>query len=191
MLTDGEGVTTLAAFHGCPLRCKYCLNPQSLDDKSKVKYFSPQELYDKVKIDELYFLATGGGITFGGGEPLLYPDFINEFRSICGIDWNIMVETSLNVPWDNVEKSACSIDNYFIDCKDVNGEIYRSYTGQDNRRMLDNLKKLIEIKGGDKIIVRVPLIKGYNNEDNRLQSKIFLKELGIPESNIDLFTYKT
>jgi pyruvate formate lyase activating enzyme len=102
-----------------------------------------------------------------------------------------MVETSLNVPWNNVEKSACSIDNYFIDCKDVNGEIYRSYTGQDNRRMLDNLKKLIEIKGGDKIIVRVPLIKGYNNEDNRLQSKIFLKELGIPESNIDLFTYKT
>ena len=28
---DGEGVTTLVAFHGCPLRCKYCLNPQCLD----------------------------------------------------------------------------------------------------------------------------------------------------------------
>ena len=84
MLTDGEGVTTLAAFHVCPLRCKYCLTPQSLDDNSKVKYFSPCELYDEVKIDELYFLATGGGITFGGGEPLLHPVFINEFRNIFG-----------------------------------------------------------------------------------------------------------
>ena len=27
--TDGNGVTTLVGFHGCPLNCKYCLNPQT------------------------------------------------------------------------------------------------------------------------------------------------------------------
>lgn len=28
--TDGNGVTTLVAFHGCNLRCKYCLNSEAL-----------------------------------------------------------------------------------------------------------------------------------------------------------------
>ena len=60
--TDGDGVTTLVAFHGCPLRCRYCLNPQSLGDGSRLREYSPQSLYDEVRIDELYFLATNGGI---------------------------------------------------------------------------------------------------------------------------------
>ena len=50
--TDGEGVTTLVAFHGCPLDCKYCLNPQC---KSYIReYLNPKQLYDKVKIDDIY-----------------------------------------------------------------------------------------------------------------------------------------
>lgn len=60
LTTDGDGVITLVAFHSCPLRCRYCLNPQSLGDKSRFKENSPQSLYDEVRIDELYFLATNG-----------------------------------------------------------------------------------------------------------------------------------
>ena len=71
LTTDGEGVTTLAAFWGCPLRCQYCLNPHSLREGTKCEELTPSQLYDKVKIDNLYFLATNGGVTFGGGEPLL------------------------------------------------------------------------------------------------------------------------
>lgn len=74
MATDGNGVTTLAAFHGCRLGCSYCLNPQCRADDSPCLWHSPETLYEEVRADELYFLATGGGITFGGGEPLLYPD---------------------------------------------------------------------------------------------------------------------
>ena len=68
---DGPGVTTLVAFHGCTLSCKYCLNPKSIDPKVKGKRYTPSQLYDEIKKDNLYFLATGGGVTFGGGEPLL------------------------------------------------------------------------------------------------------------------------
>ena len=96
--TDGEGVTTLAAFWGCPLRCKYCLNPQSLREETKCTEYTPEELYERVKIDDLYFVATRGGVTFGGGEPLLQTDFIESFRSLCGDRWRIYAETSLNVP---------------------------------------------------------------------------------------------
>ena len=68
---DGEGVTTLVAFHGCPLRCQYCLNPKALSPNGVWKRYTPEELYNHVKQDELYFCATGGGVTFGGGEPLI------------------------------------------------------------------------------------------------------------------------
>ena len=72
LTTDGEGVTTLVAFHGCPLHCKYCLNPQCLSPDGVLRTITPSELYSEVEIDDLYFVATGGGICFGGGEPLLH-----------------------------------------------------------------------------------------------------------------------
>lgn len=78
--TDGDGVTTLVAFHGCPLRCRYCLNPQSLSDGERFRFYTPEELYAETRIDELYFIATNGGVTFGGGEPSLHTHFISEFR---------------------------------------------------------------------------------------------------------------
>ena len=45
---DGEGVTTLAAFHGCPLRCRYCLNPSCLDTDARVRKFTPESLYQQL-----------------------------------------------------------------------------------------------------------------------------------------------
>lgn len=56
--TDGDGVTTLVAFHGCPLHCSYCLNPQSLDDECRFRKDSLEELYAETIIDNLYFITT-------------------------------------------------------------------------------------------------------------------------------------
>lgn len=123
MATDGNGVTTLAAFHGCRLGCRYCLNPQCRVEDMQCLWHSPETLYEKIRADELYFLATGGGITFGGGEPLLYPDFIVRFREICGPQWKINVETSLNVAAANVEAIADVVDAWFIDVKDIDADL--------------------------------------------------------------------
>lgn len=79
---DGEGVTTLVAFHGCPLRCQYCLNPKDLSSNGVWKRYTPEELYNHVKQDDLYFRATGGGVTFGGGEPLMSCKEILHFQLI-------------------------------------------------------------------------------------------------------------
>lgn len=83
---DGEGVTTLVAFHGCPLRCKYCLNPQCLDADGVWQEVDTELLMANVEMDNLYFLAIGGGICFGGGEPLLWSSFIKEFCELCQRD---------------------------------------------------------------------------------------------------------
>ena len=188
MQTDGKGVTTLVCFHGCPLRCKWCINAFSFAPETKRTLMTPEALYEQVRIDNLYFLATGGGITFGGGEPLLYADFLREFRHICGEHWQLCAETSLNVPWENVETAINCIDHFYIDCKDCNPDIYRRYTGQDNARMLENLQKLLTTVGPERITVRVPLIPEFNTEENRKQSVELLKQIGITQ--FDLFTYR-
>ena len=189
MQLDGPGVTTLVCFHGCPLRCRYCLNPFSFAPETKRTNMSPRQLFDLVRLDELYFLSTGGGVTFGGGEPLLYPDFIQEFRTICGKELHLCAETSLNVPWDYVRQAAACLDRFYVDCKDTAPEIYRSYTGQDNDRMLENLKGLLELVGPERITVRVPLIPDFNTAEDRQRSLALLTKMGI--ENFDCFTYRT
>lgn len=186
--TDGVGVTTLVCFHGCPLRCKYCINPFSFAPDTRRADMTAEQLYQKVKVDELYFLATGGGITFGGGEPLLYPEFLHEFREQCGEAWHLCAETSLNVPWENVRLAAMCIDVFYVDIKDTNPDIYRRYTGQENTRVIDNLKKLVDMIGSERIIVRLPLIPAFNTEEDRQHSRELLTAMGLTQ--FDLFTYK-
>ena len=185
---DGSGVTTLVAFHGCPLNCKYCLNPQALSPEGVWKRFTPEELYRAVSKDDLYFRATGGGITFGGGEPLLSYTEILHFRSIClknGKKWKINIETSLNVPKVFVELMKDVIDHWIIDIKDLNPIIYKKYTGKDNDLVISNLQYLIS--NDAKITIRVPLIPGFNAESDVKKSIFSLQHMGITE--IDRFTY--
>ena len=184
---DGIGVTTLAAFHGCPLRCRYCLNPACFGPTDRLYRYTPETLLEKVRIDNLYFLATGGGICFGGGEPLLRMDFISRFRGLCGTAWRLTAETSLNVPRAAVEKAAAVIDDFIVDIKDCNPDIYKAYTGRSNRRVMFNLRWLIAAKGAEHIIVRVPLIADYNTVADRDRTVATLKGMGI--TRIDRFEY--
>lgn len=188
--TDGEGVTTLVAFHGCPLRCKYCINRQALSADGVWKSMSPQEIFDEVKKDDIYFEATGGGVTFGGGEPLLACQAILHFRKLCvryGKNWKINIETSLNVPHRFVKTMANIVDHWIVDIKDMNPTIYKAYTGKDNALLLDNLKYLVDNR--KKITARVPLISGYNSVDDVEASVRRLTEMGIVD--IDRFEYIT
>ena len=188
MKIDGPGVTTLVCFHGCPLRCHWCINPFSFAPDTKRNYMTAQQLYEQVRLDELYFLSTGGGVTFGGGEPLLYPGFLQDFRQVCGKQWHLCAETSLSVPWENVEQAAGCIDHFYVDCKDTNPAIYRRYTGRDNALMLSNLEKLLARVGPERITVRVPLIPDFNTETDQQHSRAVLEALGIRD--FDLFTYR-
>lgn len=189
MQVDGPGITTLVCFHGCPLRCHWCLNPFSFAPQTRRTDMTAQALYDKVKLDELYFLSTGGGVTFGGGEPLLYAHFLREFRQICGPAWHLCAETSLSVPWEHVQVAAGCIDHFYVDCKDSDPGIYRRYTGRDNALMLENLRKLAALVGPERITVRLPLIPEFNTEEDRARSWALLEGMGI--THLDLFTYKT
>ena len=98
--------TTLVAFHGCPLSCRFCLNSQCLRPDGVWQRLTAEEILQQTVVDDLYFQATGGGICFGGGEPLLRSDVIADFCRRCPPEWNIYLETSLNVPLSRL-RSTC------------------------------------------------------------------------------------
>lgn len=184
---DGDGVTTLVAFHGCPLRCRYCLNPQCLSANGISRFTTPSKLIDELMIDNLYFLATGGGVTFGGGEPLLYSSFIREFAEHRPAEWNITIETSLNMPLPSLASIAPYVKQYIIDIKDMNRTTYKAYTSKDNINVIGNLQWLAEHGKADACLIRLPVIRGYNTSDNQHDSETTLRNIGF--SNFDKFEY--
>lgn len=185
--TDGRGITALVAFHGCPLRCKYCLNPQCLEPDAKVKLMTPEEVLAEIRKDELYYIATKGGVTFGGGEPLLNSQFIKSVLDLGAKEWHVTIETSLNVPRENIEPLLPYVDEYIVDVKDMDDDIYRRYTGKSNELVKSNLKWLVKNGFAEKILCRVPLIPDFNVSQNQLESLKELKELGLEQH--DLFKY--
>ena len=188
LATDGKGVTTLVAFHSCPLRCKYCLNPQCLDPEKVWRTITTGELLNELLLDNLYFLATGGGVTFGGGEPLLRSEFIEQFCRMKVPEWKVNIETSLNVDRKHLERVLPHINEFFIDIKDTNPAIYKQYTSRDNAQVLDNLRWLMSHDGmAEKVIVRLPHIPNHNTQADIDRSRVLLEDMGV--KNFDEFDY--
>lgn len=187
MEVDGEGVTTLVTSYGCPLKCAWCINEQAKICREEIKRITVEELYDRVKAHNLYYLATGGGLTFGGGEPLLQCDFLECFFQTYQTGWKYNLETSLAAPWENVEKLIPYIDYYIVDCKSMNASTYQAYTGCSGQLMRENLQLLLKRVGADKIKVRIPFIPQYNTREKQEKSKEMLLAMGL--TNIECFSY--
>ena len=169
MGTDGNGISTLVVFFDCPLHCKYCINdfchkPPKPFVGVQHAAFTPQELIEILRKDDIYYLMSGGGIVFGGGEPLLQAKYIHKVCTLADQRWAKRIETSLNVPWDNIKPVLYDMDEWIIDIKDINNDIYKNYTGKDNKNMIKNLLKLRNKISSDKIHIRIPRIAGYNSE---------------------------
>lgn len=191
MEMDGAGITTLVGGMGCPLDCKWCINSyvkkKMHDEQQNFEWITIDELYEKVKEHNLYFLATGGGITFGGGESLLHASFIAAFARKYNNGWKYNIETSLNVPKTMLEEVLPFINEYIVDIKSMNPTIYQAYTGMNNEQVLENLEYLLKRVSPDKIRVKVPFIPEFNNESDQKESVGILKQMGI--ERIELFSY--
>ena len=189
LTVDGAGVTTLVAFHGCPLRCKYCLNAQCLSSDGVWRVMSADDIMDQLQKDDLYFRATGGGVCFGGGEPLLRSGMIVQLCQQMPAEWAVTIETSLNVPLQHIEAVAPFVRQWIIDIKDMNPEVYRSYTGIDNLRVRQNLEWLADHIDKESVLIRLPLIPQYNASEDVSSSRKILEDMGF--THFDEFEYRT
>jgi pyruvate formate lyase activating enzyme len=111
--------------------------------------------------DEPFFRNSGGGVTLGGGEPLAQPDFAAALLRLCRArGLHTAIETCGQAPWTACEDVRPWTDVFLFDLKHVDGERHRAATGADLARILTNLDRLAD---GAQVVVRVPLIPGFND----------------------------
>ena len=124
---------------------------------------SVEELIEIIEKERPFFEQSGGGVTFSGGEPLLYPEFLLELLDACGKkNIHSAIDTSGYVKGETLLRVAGHTDLFLYDLKMIDAERHRHFTGVDNQLILHNLKALAET--GAAIQVRIPLIGGVNDD---------------------------
>lgn len=174
-MDDGPGIRTTVFVKGCPLRCRWCHNPECLEPEATVPFsrnFSDSFVYDgnakalcdRLAKDRHFFTATGGGVTISGGEPLLYPGFVESVgKELSRRGISLAVDTCGCVPWSSFESTLPFTELYLYDLKTSDSGLHERLTGQKNERIWENLDRLLAYD--KKIRVRIPVIKNANSSE--------------------------
>ncbi len=127
------------------------------------------DVLQTVLSDKSFYDNSGGGLTVSGGEPLFSPEFTRRLLAKAkeqGI--HTCLETSGFAKWEILEAIAPYVDLFLFDIKETDASLHKQYTGVDNGQILQNLFRLNEI--GAKIVLRCPIIPGYNDRNDHLKS---------------------
>ncbi|MBS4536344.1 glycyl-radical enzyme activating protein [Clostridium sp. D2Q-14] len=146
--------------------------------------FTSSELMKEIKKDEIFYEESGGGVTFSGGEPLSQIDFLEEMLKKSKTEGvHTTVDTSGYSKWENIKKIVDYTDLFLYDLKLLDDERHKKYIGVSNKNILKNLEKLSET--GANIYVRIPIIKGINDDMENIEGTIkFLEKLNISQVNL-------
>jgi len=136
------------------------------------------EVLNVVEEDNIFYTRSGGGITLSGGEPLVQADFASKLlqeAKLRGMD--TAIETTGFTKWENIEKVLRFLDTVYFDLKCMDSEKHKKHTGVPNEKILDNFKKICTKFPDTPIIVRTPVIPGFNDtEEDILAIANFIKE---------------
>ncbi len=178
---DGPGVRFIIFLSGCPLRCKYCHNPDTWD-MNKGKLYSADELLKEAITCKSYWDAKGG-ITVSGGEPLLQIDFLLElFQKAKEMGINTCIDTAggpftKEGEWFEKFKKLMEVtDILLMDIKHINEDEHIKLTGHTGKNIIEMFRYLDEIK--KPIWIRHVLVPGITDNDEYLtQTRDFIRTL--------------
>jgi pyruvate formate lyase activating enzyme len=195
---DGPGIRTTVFFKGCNLRCTWCHNPESQSPLPEMmqnagmgtecgKRQAVGEVMKEICKDKAFYDASGGGVTFSGGECMLQIDFLEEILKRCkqaGI--HTAVDTAGHVPFACFERILPYTDLFLYDIKCCDRDKHLTYTGVSNELILSNFKRLL--KTNKPIWVRIPIIPTVNDTKEEMRK---IKELlsGDSIEKIELLPY--
>jgi pyruvate formate lyase activating enzyme len=147
------------------------------------------DIFDAVKRDNMFYEASGGGVTVSGGEALLQPQLVCDLLAKCrraGI--HTCIETSGYADEPALRQVLPYTDLILYDLKHMNAEKHRRYTGKSNNLILANARIAAE-RGAD-ILFRMPVITGINDDlPNIRDTAFFLHGLGNNTLRIELMPY--
>lgn len=136
------------------------------NDAKKIcgKAVDAEFVLSEVLKDRIFYDTSGGGMTLSGGEPLFQPDFAIELlKKAKEHGLHTAVETCGFTSAAIMRQATEWTDLFLFDYKETDPALHRKYTGQDNRRIMENLALLNEL--GKSVILRCPIIPGYNDTD--------------------------
>ena len=212
-LNDGQGIRTVVFFKGCPHTCPWCANPESMSPKietvrreSKCLHCATclqdadecpsgawehigrdvtlESLEREVLKDEVFFRASGGGVTLSGGEVLMQAEFATRFLQRLK-QWGIRtaIETAGDTSPRRLLPLAQACDEVLFDLKIMDCAQARQVLSMNQPRVLENFRLLVT--EGIKVIPRLPLIPGYTlSTDNVAQILAFLAPLPVEEVHL-------
>ncbi len=147
------------------------------------------ELLDIIEKERPLFDQSGGGVTFSGGEPLLYPEYLAAILDRCGErKIHRTVDTCGFITEEVLLDIATRTDLFLYDLKLMDAQKHREYTGQDNGLILRNLTALAAT--GANIQIRIPLISGVNADFANLTATAkFVSGLAGEKKGVNLLPY--
>lgn len=169
---DGPGLRLVVFLQGCPFRCLYCANPDTIDVKGGTPT-SPDEIL-QMAISQKAFFGKKGGITFSGGEPTLQAEaLIPLFKDLKANGIHTCLDTNGGIWNEKVEELLGLTDLVLLDIKQVNPERHRILTGRSNEQTLRTANWLEE--HARHFWLRYVLVPGYSDfeEDIRTLGESF------------------
>ena len=130
--------------------------------------YTPYELYREAAKDAAFYRKGGGGVTLSGGEALVQWEAAAETLRLCRSNYiNTCLETSAFAPWEHLWAVAQFCNTVFVDLKHMDSQRHEEGTGVPNEQILENIQQLCRElpKRGGKVILRLPLIPGYNDRE--------------------------
>lgn len=167
---DGPGIRTTVFLKGCPQRCWWCHNPESLnpgvfDGIGETR--TAAQVMQEIEKEMIFYDESGGGVTFSGGEPLMQPEFLSILMDRCKKnEIHITLDTSGCVSPIVFNSVIDKVDLFLYDLKIIDENGHKKYTGASNRFALENLETLS--KKRKKTIIRFPMIPGITDADENV-----------------------
>lgn len=188
-LVDGPNIRTVIFMQGCPLRCKFCHNPDTWQLKSNFMMTS-KEVVDEVRKYRTY-IEMGGGVTFSGGEPLLQSEFLLDMLKLCkNAGFHTCIDTSgTGYSKEYLDEILKYTDLVILDIKAIDRKNYEEITS----RRIDMFNYFIErLKiNNNKLWLRQVIMPGVNdNKEYILKLKEYIKQFNNVEK-VELLPYHT
>ena len=140
----------------------------------------------RVLIRDQGFWGSQGGVTFSGGEPLFQAGFLLAVLEKCRSNYmHTAVETSAHADTDLLMEVLKQTDWTFIDIKHMDSAAHRAETGAGNELILQNIETIASAGWDGRLIIRVPIVPGYNDTIENLQATAaFMVECNLKEVNL-------
>jgi pyruvate formate lyase activating enzyme len=167
-LVDGPGIRTVFFLQGCPLKCRYCHNPESQDLFKKTAMYSVSDLLSKVERYQGYYKRTGGGVTFSGGEPLMQAPFLIEaLDALKENGVHTVLDTSGYGQNALQEEVLKRVDMVILDIKHIHEKEHNQLTGVSLAGVQSFIHKLKRFKG--KIWIRHVMVPNLTDDESTMR----------------------